>query len=139
MSAQIDYVNHIVVGTGINVHHKEFPEEIAKTATSLDLEMSQSERDTEISRAQLLGAVLEQFERYYETYLETQDLSALMVEYNGMLVNRNRRVRVLDPLGEYEGVALGIDQRGQLLVDRDGRQVQISSGEVSVRGIYGYV
>lgn len=139
MSAQVDYVNHIVVGTGINVHHKEFPEEIAKTATSLDLEMSQSERDTEISRAQLLGAVLEQFERYYETYLETQDLSALMVEYNGMLVNRNRRVRVLDPLGEYEGVALGIDQRGQLLVDRDGRQVQISSGEVSVRGIYGYV
>ncbi|NBH15516.1 biotin--[acetyl-CoA-carboxylase] ligase [Lachnospiraceae bacterium] len=139
MSAQVDYINHIVVGTGINVHHKEFPQEIAKTATSLDLEMMQLGKDAEISRAQLLGSVLEQFERYYEIYLQTQDLSVLVEEYNDMLVNRNRKVRVLDPLGEYEGVALGIDQRGQLLVDKGGEQVQISSGEVSVRGIYGYV
>ena len=139
MSAQIDYVNHIVVGTGINVHHREFPEEIAKTATSLDLEMQQTGQNSEISRAQLLGAVLEQFELYYKTYLQTQDLSALMEEYNDMLVNRNANVRVLDPLGEYEGRALGIDRRGQLLVEREGEQVKVSSGEVSVRGIYGYV
>lgn len=139
MSAQVDYVNHIVVGTGINVHHKEFPEEIAKTATSLDLEMLERGQNLEISRAQLLGAVLEQFEIYYETYLKTQDLSALMEEYNDMLVNRNRKVRVLDPLGEYEGLALGIDQQGQLLVNRGGEQIKVSSGEVSVRGIYGYV
>ena len=45
MSAQIDYVNHIVVGTGINVHHKEFPEEIAETATSLDLELARAGRE----------------------------------------------------------------------------------------------
>lgn len=139
MSAQVDYVNHIVVGTGINVHQSEFPEEIAKTATSLKLEMQRQGRDAQISRAQLLGAVLEHFERYYEIFLKTQDLSALMEEYNGMLANCGRPVRVLDPLGEYGGTALGIDDRGELLVERDGGISKVSSGEVSVRGIYGYI
>ncbi len=139
MSAQIDYVNHIVVGTGINVHHKEFPEEIAKTATSLDLELFSKDHMVQISRAQLLGAVLEYFEEYYEKYLKTQDLSVLAKEYNSMLVNKDRMVRVLDPLGEFAGTAVGIDQRGALLVDKEGEVVKVSSGEVSVRGIYGYV
>ena len=48
-------------------------------------------------------------------------------------------MRVLDPLGEFIGTALGIDQRGELLVDKDGKILKVSSGEVSVRGIYGYV
>lgn len=139
MSAQVDYVNHIVVGTGINVHQREFPEEIAQTATSLDLELEKVGKTKEISRAELLGAVLEEFERYYEIYLETQDLSALMDEYNALLVNCGRGVRVLDPLGEFEGQALGIDARGELLVKREEGIVKVSSGEVSVRGIYGYV
>lgn len=139
MSAQIDYVNHIVVGTGINVNQTEFPEEIAQTATSLRLELQREGKDMRISRAQLLDAVLQHFERYYEVYLKTQDLSALMDEYNAMLANSGKAVRVLDPLGEYEGTALGINDRGELLVDRDGEICRVSSGEVSVRGIYGYV
>lgn len=139
MSAQIDYVNHIVVGTGINVHQADFPEEIAKTATSLKLELQEAGRSVQISRAGLLGAVLFYFEQYYETYLQTEDLSALQEEYNSMLVNIGKGVRVLDPLGEYEGTALGIDSRGELLVDRGKEVSKVSSGEVSVRGIYGYV
>lgn len=139
MSAQIDYVNHIVVGTGINVSQTEFPEEIAKTATSLKLELEAEGRNVPLSRAQILGAVLQYFEQYYETFLKTEDLSVLMEEYNSMLVNRGKIVRVLDPLGEYEGTALGINDRGELLVEREDGICQVSSGEVSVRGIYGYV
>ncbi len=139
MSAQVDYVNHIVVGTGINVHQTEFPDEIAQTATSLDLELKREGRTLEISRACLLGKVLSQFEHYYEIYLQTQDLSALMEEYNSLLVNCKRQVRVLDPLGEFEGKALGIDAGGRLMVERGQELVKVSSGEVSVRGIYGYV
>ena len=138
MSAQVDYINHIVVGTGINVHQMEFPEEIAETATSLDLELSKGHKKT-ISRAELLAVILEKFEHYYSIYLQTQDLSALAWEYNSMLVNCNRRVRVLDPLGEFEGQALGVDERGELLVEREDGVTKVSSGEVSVRGIYGYV
>lgn len=141
MSAQVDYVNHIVVGTGINVHQTEFPPEIAETATSLDLELkgSGNKNPPPISRAGLLGNVLKQFEHYYEIYLNTQDLSALFEEYNSLLVNCGRRVRVLDPVEEFEGMALGIDSRGELLVERERGVEKVSSGEVSVRGIYGYV
>lgn len=139
MSAQVDYINHIVVGTGINVHQMEFPEEIAKTATSLDLELQKEGKNIEISRARLLGTVLEKFENYYEVYLQTQDLSSLQEEYNSLLVNCGRKVRVLDPLGEFEGRALGIDEMGELLVEKENNIVKVSSGEVSVRGIYGYV
>ena len=34
MSAQFDYINHIVIGIGINVHNEEFPEELKETASS---------------------------------------------------------------------------------------------------------
>ena len=48
---------------------------------------------------------------------------------------------MLDPKGAYEGTARGINENGELLVERksDGELVQVYAGEVSVRGIYGYV
>ena len=37
-------------------------------------------------------------------------------------------------------IAIGINERGELIVqDAEGRKEHIFSGEVSVRGIYGYV
>ena len=50
------------------------------------------------------------------------------------------RLRVLDPDGEYTGTAVGITEEGELLVLRDDQSLTaVRSGEVSVRGIYGYV
>ena len=48
-------------------------------------------------------------------------------------------VRVLDPNGEWEGIARGIDESGKLLVETKEDLRQVDSGEVSVRGVYGYV
>lgn len=140
MSAQIDYVNHIVIGTGINVHQTSFSGELAEKATSIDIELKNAGRSEQVLRARLLEEILEQFEECYETYIRTQDMSGLIEEYNAALVNIGRRVRVLDPVGEFEGLALGINERGSLLVEKEeGEITEISSGEVSVRGIYGYV
>lgn len=134
MDAQIDYVNHIVVGIGINVQNREFPDEIGQIATSLFLESGR-----QINRAALIEAVCEEFEAYYDKYIATEDLSYIVEEYNHCLVNLNKAVRVLDPKEPYEGVALGITKRGELIVDAGGEKRFVSSGEVSVRGIYGYV
>ena len=47
---------------------------------------------------------------------------------------------MLDPAGEYSGTAIGIDREGELLVEMEDTTVRrVLSGEVSVRGIYGYV
>ena len=60
--------------------------------------------------------------------------------YDRYLINRDREVRVLDPLGEYGGIAEGINDRGELIIKlKDGSYCTVASGEVSVRGVYGYV
>ena len=47
---------------------------------------------------------------------------------------------IMEPGGGYEAKALGIDSLGRLLVEVPGGTVkEISAGEVSVRGVYGYV
>lgn len=134
MSAQFDYVNHIVIGIGINVHNDAFPEEISQMATSLYLETKEH-----INRAALIEEIWEQFEHYYAVFLETEDLSGLVKEYNGHLVNMHQSVKVLDPKEPFEGKAMGINPRGELIVDTWESRKLVSAGEVSVRGIYGYV
>ena len=54
-------------------------------------------------------------DRYYDTFLKTQDLSALVREYDELLVNRNKSVRVLDPKEPFDGKAMGITPKGCLL------------------------
>ena len=135
MNAQFDYINHIVVGIGINVHNESFPEEISQMASSLMIEAG----GKRFHRAQIIAETMAYFEQYYDTFLKTQDLSALVREYDELLVNRNKSVRVLDPKEPFDGKAMGITPKGELIVDTWESRKLVSSGEVSVRGIYGYV
>ena len=135
MNAQFDYINHIVVGIGINVHNESFPEEISQMASSLMIEAG----GKRFHRAQIIAETMSYFEQYYDIFLKTQDLSALVREYDELLVNRNKSVRVLDPKEPFDGKAMGITPKGELIVDTWESRKLVSSGEVSVRGIYGYV
>lgn len=135
MSTEEDCIRHVVVGIGINVNIREFPEEIGRTATSLAIVSGK-----EVRRAPLVDAVLRAWEKYYACYRETLDMSALRETYNARLVNCGREVRVLAPKGEYSGISHGINDGGELLVEtEDGELREVMSGEVSVRGVYGYV
>ena len=127
-------IDYAVIGVGINVNIREFPEEMADKATSLYLECGR-----EFDRSQVPGLVMEAFERYYEIFAATCDLSGLKDEYESILANYNQPVRVLakEP---YEGIARGITDDGELLVEKtDGSVTAVSAGEVSVRGLYSYV
>lgn len=135
MSTEIDYINYVVIGVGINANIETFPEELEGIATSL-----KKESGITILRAKLIALIIEEFQKQYDKYCEFKDLSFLQKEYNGLLVNKDRQVKVLEPGNEYEAIAMGIDDEGQLLVRReDDEIVKIYAGEVSVRGIYGYV
>lgn len=135
MAAEMTYVNYVVIGVGINVNQKHFPEEIADMAVSLRKETGKVYR-----RSELIAAVLERFEENYGTFLRTGDLSEIRKAYDAALVNRGREVRVLEPGNEYEALAEGISDIGELIVRLpDGQKRHVFAGEVSVRGIYGYV
>lgn len=135
MPEQTDYF--VVIGVGINVNQpiELFPDEIRETAGSIF-----SETGKEIDRAALIAACMKAFEENFEKYVKHQNLADLKASYEKRLLNIGKQVRILDPKGEYEAVALGISEEGALLIERnDGQKEAINAGEVSVRGLYGYV
>lgn len=138
MTPEMNEIQFLVAGVGVNVNQdslEEFPEEIRETATSLKMESGHR-----IARAVLLERILARFEADYEAFEQTLDLSGLKERYEAHLAGRNAGVRVLDPAGEYTGVSRGITETGELIVERDdGERVLVYAGEVSVRGLYGYV
>lgn len=135
MTMEADYIQDVIVGVGINVNNDVFPEELQETATCLMTECGHR-----VSRSNIIIAVMEAFEEYYGQFLEAGDLSGLKDAYNQMLVSLDHEVRVLDPKGEFDGISKGINERGELLVEKAGGEcVQVYAGEVSVRGLYGYV
>ena len=127
---------YVVVGIGINVHNRDFPPELADKATSVDLLLPEGQRGDCVA---LRKKLWEEFAAYYETFLRCQDLSGVKEEYDRWLINRDRQVRILDPAGNWEGIARGITETGALLVETSEGMRQVNAGEVSVRGLYGYV
>lgn len=125
----------VVIGVGVNMSQASFDDEIKEKATSI-----RSEIGISISGEILLKYIEECFLQEYTTFVKTGNLSFLQEIYESFLANKGRVVRVLDPKGEYHGVARGIDKEGKLLVETlDGQMQSVYAGEVSVRGIYGYV
>lgn len=133
MSTDADTIKYIIVGLGINVNQKQFPPEIAEIATSIFLETKE-----EKSRIKIIADVLSAFETYYEQFRKTKDLSLLKDEYNEKLVHRNSDVRIIEEGQEKTVKALGINEKGELVVVEQGQLRTILAGEISVRGIYGY-
>ena len=125
----------VIVGCGINVGQKEIPNDLQGVATSLLLESN-----VVLSAEELLQGVLAEFEQHYDRFLQNETLEAFADEYNAWLISRDKEVRVLDPKGEFAGISKGINDKGELLVQlADGSITEVYAGEVSVRGLYGYV
>ena len=139
MSTELMEIQYVIPGIGINVNQKDFPDDIKATATSLYIESGKIQK-----RSEIIAAIMEAFEGYYDTFIETQDMSGLIEEYNANLVNLGNEVCVLDPAGEYRGIfATSIpcfaDSSRICICSLVIMLRMIISGEVSVRGVYGYV
>lgn len=126
---------YIIIGAGVNVNQREFSEEIRDKAGSLALEAG-----NDFDRAQVAAEILSCFEKAYKDFLKTQDLSVLKAEYEEFLLNKDQPARIIEKGVESRGIARGITDQGELLVeDQEGKIRKIFSGEVSVRGLYSYV
>lgn len=135
MSLSGQQIEYVIIGLGLNVNTKVFPEDLQGHATSLFLE-TDKEAECEI----IQNEILKVFEKAYERFIAEENLKFLRDEYHSMLLNRGKEVRVLEPGSEYTAQAIGINEFGELLVQKnDGTVEAVYAGEVSVRGIYGYV
>ena len=121
----------LVVGIGVNVGQAAFPADIADTATSLAL------CGYEVDRDALATAILEELDGL-RAALERPE--AWRTEYRARCVNIGKTVRVLRGGEARQARALDIDGEFGLTVEyADGSRETVRSGEVSVRGLYGYI
>lgn len=123
-------IDSVVVGIGVNVTTDNFPTEIKKKATSLLIETG-----IEYTREDLAKEILIEFEKYYEKLLEA-NISSIINEYEKLCVNIGRESFFVLNNTEIKGKAVGISENGELLIKTDNEIKSISSGEVSIKGIY---
>lgn len=129
-------VRHLVVGIGVNVLHtqEDFQDEVAEIATSLSMELGRP-----VSRSALTAALLEELDRVYAA-LKSGDLAAYLAAYRRDCVNLGKTVQLIGTEGRETVVAVDVDEAFGLVVrTADGQERVVRSGEVSVRGLYGYV
>ena len=128
-------IQYVALGIGINVNHTamDFSQEVGKIATSLAAETGKT-----VSRSALIAALLEEIDQLYAQI--GKNLSDYLSAYKKDCVMLGKEVRVLGGTHEYRAIARDIDDAFGLVVERENGTLEtIRSGEVSVRGMYGYV
>ena len=134
LSAEIERVNYIVVGIGMNVKDTDFEEELKDKATSLYKE------NYNVSRVDIVKEILCQFEKLYLDYIEKDDKKEVLGicrQYSAII---NKEIYVIKNDQKELVDCIGINEEGNLIIkNKDGNLEEIMSGEVSIRGVKGYV
>ena len=126
ISAEIYNIKFAVVGIGVNVNSAEFDAEIKHKSTSLLLETGKS-----VSRANMIDNIISEVTKYYNSFVEKGFIN-FIDEYNNNCINIGRYVRTVGRV-DIEGKAVGVNDRGELLIETDNEVVPVFSGEVSLR------
>ncbi|MDE6881145.1 MAG: biotin--[acetyl-CoA-carboxylase] ligase [Oscillospiraceae bacterium] len=123
----------LIIGAGVNVSHsrEDFGPGLAEIATSLSLEGHQT------SRTALAAAMIEEFSKLADSLGGCLDRWVDL--YRRDCVTLGKPVRLLWDSRQTEALALDVDSQFGLLVRfPDGTEQVVRTGEVSVRGMYGY-
>lgn len=129
------HIQHIIIGIGLNVNEDkwDFPQDIQQIATSLSLETGSS-----FSRAQLAAEIIKELDILKASW--PQDKQTYLDAYRRFSVTVSRDVRIIGSSFEKLGVATAINDDFSLAIKyEDGTEGNVSTGEVSVRGLYDYV
>ena len=123
-------VDYALCSIGLNCNTAALPEELKTMATSL---MAETGKETDL--ALLAGALIKGF-----TGILSRDAAALMARYRADCLTLGKAVVLHTQGQEIPATALDVDESGSLLVRLSGgEERKVSSGEVSVRGLCGYV
>ena len=121
-SVETGLITDLYIGMAINFNIMEFPEDLKEKAGSL----FQEERPA-ITRNQLIAAIWRHF--------YTADWSELLERYKKHSLVVGHTIRFQQNKKDYQGLATGISDHGQLLVQlEDGTQMSLASGEISLSG-----
>ena len=128
-------LSHVVIGIGINANHQreDFDPELQDMAISLSQWLGgKGYRDRSVAH------ILDALDTMYRHF--PHDRQGYLTRYRADCINIGKQVQVLTGQSRREGTALDVDDKFRLLVRwTKGGQEFLSAGEVSVRGLYGYV
>ena len=128
-------VDWVIVGVGINCRQQasDFPEEIRDMAGSLSMVALR-----DIDRAKVAAAMLQNLHTMSEKLL-SQSVE-ILEQYRTDCITLNRDVVLVRGDEKRYGHAIDVDAQGALIVRfADGTVEPVNSGEISVRGMYGYI
>ena len=123
----------LIIGAGVNVSQnaEDFGPEVAEIATSL------AQEGYGVSLAALAAAMIEEIYELGDAL--GGDISRWVDTYRRDCVTLGKQVRLLWTGEQEEAMALDVDSQFGLVVEmRDGSRRTVRTGEVSVRGMYGY-
>ncbi|KYC53182.1 MAG: putative biotin ligase [Candidatus Methanofastidiosum methylothiophilum] len=125
LSADMEKINYIVVGVGVNINTdiNSLPE----TATSLKLEMRE-----EISVKLFLKSFLEHYDSVYQEYLDG-GINQIIQRWKDNSDTLGKNVKIMGINETYEGLAKDIDENGALILLIDNKEIKVYSGDVSLR------
>ena len=126
-STEMDAIDFVVVGVGINVNNRSFPDDLKETATSIYRETRKA-----VDRVTLMQEFLRQFERSYFLFLRTgfESIGKRWREL-AMLLGKEVTVRMIDRT--CRGRVLELDRDGALLIKcESGELERIYSGDIQV-------
>lgn len=132
MNAEMDRVNYIVVGIGINVNQtkEDFPIELTEIATSVAMAWGQT-----VKRIDLLTEILQNLDNLYYRFLQG-DYGEAWEVWRQLSCTIGKNVMISGPNWQVKGLAVDIDQDGALeVVLPTGERKRFLSGEVSLRPI----
>lgn len=123
-------LQYVVMGIGVNIGQRSFPEQAGDSATSLLLEIGRA-----ILPEDFVGAMLPRLERWYATVLSQPD--QVIARWEELSASAHDcLVRVESPDESIEGVTHGLTATGALIVElATGERREIVSGEVKVRAV----
>jgi BirA family biotin operon repressor/biotin-[acetyl-CoA-carboxylase] ligase len=134
LSGDVETIAYVVIGTGLNVGERAYPPEISGSATSLAAALGHP-----VERAPILRSYLAAMEKYMDA-LSRESLPGIIKAYENKSCTLHQAVRVTGGGEEFLGTAAGLDENGALLVKlEDGTIRHVLAGDVSVRGVMGYV
>lgn len=129
MSANIESVEYVVVGIGVNINNQCFPDEIADIATSMRLAAGK-----DFDRNEFAAVLLKQMEEQIECCYDKDSFIALMQRYKDASSVLGRSVTIHRVNDDIEGLVVDFDDMGRICLKTIDDKIQIiDAGDVSLR------
>lgn len=126
-STEMDAIDFVVVGVGVNVNSREFPDDLREIATSMYVETGST-----FDRVMLLQEFLLQFERLYTTFLHSgfESIGKRWGELS-ILLGKGVTVHMIDRT--CKGRVMKLDRDGALIIRAENGDLEkIYSGDIHI-------